>query len=256
MFDGCNVVCLDLETARSASDLATGWKDKRALGLSIGGYYDYKDGLVHWFDAHTLYDTMVALVKDQPLLVSFNGYTFDFALMRAILRFDDTQPAPIKDRMRLCDEFKVLAAQGYDLLQEVFKSAGTSYERDLNSLDALLKANGLPPKTGHGALAPKLWQAGKYAEVLNYCQWDILGLKALVEQVAQNCGTLQRRTGPIQVRWLAQALPTYAVEGPPPVEIVDPQPPQDYTKAFGILGDPPAQGALLLGIDAREETLR
>jgi hypothetical protein len=39
------------------------------------------------------------------------------------------------------------------------------------SLDAIARANGYA-KTGNGALAPQLWQDGKYREVIDYCLND------------------------------------------------------------------------------------
>ena len=41
------------------------------------------------------------------------------------------------------------------------------------SLGAIAQANGLA-KTGSGELAPKLWQDGKYQEVINYCLNDCI----------------------------------------------------------------------------------
>src|SRR5262245_47047525 len=100
---GANIVVLDLETEHSAEDgrhcglsreefhwdtehvyEAIGWNDHAALGLSIGCYYDYKDGLVHWFDRQTVGIVIEDFLETQPLVVSFNGIGFDFPLMCAV----------------------------------------------------------------------------------------------------------------------------------------------------------------------------
>lgn len=235
---GRNIVVLDLETLHSAEDcrhchrpeethrfpqdpvrcpgpgfLPIGWRDSAALGLSIGAYYDYQDGVVHWFDQHTLVETMQHLVDRQPLLVSFNGIGFDFKLMRALLRheaddptswptLDITEAVPKQEALHaLCDQFKALAATSYDILAEIWRAdPARKFERGLNSLDALLAANGFPAKSGHGAQAPRDWQAGRIATVLEYCQRDVLLTRAFFERILDQSGTLERRDGPITVR--------------------------------------------------------
>ena len=211
-----NIVILDLETLHSASDLPTGWDDKAALGLSIGCYYSYASGRYHWFDRHTLEDTIRRFVDIQPLLVSFNGIAFDFPLMRALLRQEAATPMSMppltshdacrerKDSLvHLCDAFKALCATSYDILAEIWASdPNGKFMRGLNSLDAILEANSLERKTGDGVMAPKLWQQGRIADVLNYCQHDVLQTKALFELICRSKGHIQRRNGPLTIRYV------------------------------------------------------
>lgn len=136
------------------------------------------------------------------------GVSFDFPLFRALLR-QEAEQLGVPELAVLCDQFKALCATGYDILQAVWQVAGRSYERGLNSLDALCLANGLGQKTGHGAEAPRLWQQGRYAEVINYCQQDIVLTKALFELILTQQGTLKRRTDTITV-----ALPVLPEERP------------------------------------------
>lgn len=198
---GKNIVVLDLEVANSPDELPTGWEDKRALGLSLGGYWDYQESRIVWFDTPRLEETVGSLVARQPLLVSFHGLQFDFVVMRALLRakaeqLDDSNRVRLQT---LCDQFKALCTTGYDILQAVWAVAGRGSERGLNSLDALCTANQLGSKYGNGALAPKLWQQGEVAAVLNYCTQDILLTKALFELLLDNNGTIQRRDRPLTV---------------------------------------------------------
>jgi Predicted 3'-5' exonuclease related to the exonuclease domain of PolB len=218
---GKNIVVLDLETAASADDCRhcrqaesahlvshmagcsycppgqtgtgyerIGWGNKVMLGLAIGCYWDYQDGQIHWFDRATLAATVEHFVARQPLLVSFNGIQFDFALMRALLRHDaeicegETRFAAQGRLTDLCDAFKAHCATSYDLLAEIWKiDPLRKFERGLNSLDALCKANGLPAKEMDGATAPRLWQQGRYAEVIQYNVNDVLRTKALFEKI-------------------------------------------------------------------------
>lgn len=240
-----NIIVLDLETARSAESCRhcgqsagehvrapmigghpgvlrcyagstgpgfqeLGWDNKAALGLSIGCYYDYGDARYHFFDVPTLAETMRHLVDRQPLLVSFNGIAFDFALMRALLRHQAEQvrlgdtSTGIFARSRgeditidqaadyaqklvdLCDAFKTLCSQSYDILAEIWRVDPTrKFERGLNSLDAISRANGLGGKLSHGAEAPLRWARGEYAHVINYCQDDVHKTKALFERICE-----------------------------------------------------------------------
>jgi hypothetical protein len=188
-----------VETRYRAADLATGWTDLQALGLSIGALYDYKDGRVWWFDTHTVEETMEWLLARQPLLVSFSGIGFDFALMRAVVRFQEYGPDDAMTRQTadaVCDAFKVFVASSYDLLAEIWAADPDSkFVRGLNSLDALCQANGLGQKTGTGAEAPRLWQAGRIADVLNYFQHDVYVTKALFELALAQQGRLARADG-------------------------------------------------------------
>jgi hypothetical protein len=222
MLPGKNCLVLDLETAHSADDcqycgqeasdhlslsggghcghlLTTvpgstfariGWDNTRALGLSVGCYFDYQDMAVHWFDGPTLEATVASFVERQPLLVSFNGIQLDFRLMRALLREGED---PL--RMALCDTFKVLCAASYDILAEIWKAdPARKFERGLNSLGAISEANGYGAKAMDGVQAPRLWRAGRYAEVLNYCAGDVDKTRRLFEQILTT-GTLLRGDG-------------------------------------------------------------
>lgn len=208
-----NTVVLDLETCYSAGDCAhclslgepqreaqadcpayrpIGWYDHAALGLSIGAYWSYADRRVHWFDTQTLGDLMRAWIERPPLLVTFNGRAFDVPLMRAVLAEEAMGP-PLQGSVGL--RMHALAEQSYDILHEIWRAdPARKFERGLNSLDALARANGLGAKTLNGALAPALWRQGHYAEVLNYCQDDIFLTKALYELIVRD-GRIKRGDG-------------------------------------------------------------
>jgi predicted PolB exonuclease-like 3'-5' exonuclease len=187
---------------------AIGWNNKPALGLSIGAYYDYRDSRIHWFDEANLEETVEHLVALQPLMVSFNGIAFDFPLMRGILRReqDEVYKAGVSSRAypralhELCDKFKLLAAQSYDILAEIWKAdPARKFERGLNSLDAIAQANGLGAKLSNGAQAPRDWAAARRAEVLNYCQDDVYKTMALFEMICTTGQILRGDDNPIRL---------------------------------------------------------
>jgi hypothetical protein len=231
---GSNICVVDLETLRSADDCRwcarapgdhldtqshvytpLGWEDHVALGLSIGCWYYYCDGNLHWFDKYTLEATIRFWVEHQPLLVGFNSIAFDFSLCRALLRQQAETLAmespmgldePLsKLLLDLCDQFNALCATSYDILAAIWKvDPERKFERGLNSLDALSRVNGYGAKEMTGSEAPRLWAQGRYAAVLNYCAGDVRTTMALFEQVLAT-GSLVRGDG----RALALARPQH-----------------------------------------------
>lgn len=196
-----------------------GWNNTLALGLSIGCWFDYRDSRPHWFDEHTLEATMRHFVDTQPLLVSFNGIGFDFVLMWGLLRqhademleenipdMSDEPPGSALARTKrqstalveLCDAFKALCATSYDILAEIWRvDPDRKFGRSLNSLNALSQANGYGTKEMDGATAPRLWAQGRYAEVLNYCQGDVIKTRQLFEQIVDTGVILRGDRQPI-----------------------------------------------------------
>lgn len=195
---GQNIIVLDLETAHSAGELETGWKDKIALGLSIGCFWSYPNNVMHWFDMYNLLDTVRVLVADQPVMVSFNGISFDFDLICALIHdyADDMSRCPqnnIELFIRsqeilhaLGAAFDDLASRSYDILAEIWKiDPENRFNSSLNSLNVICQQSGLGPKLSSGAQAPKDWQAGRIAKVLNYCQDDVQKTRELFEMICR-----------------------------------------------------------------------
>lgn len=234
-----NIVVLDLETAKSADDCircgmaeeqhglhnvcetpdlrvvgarfsSIGWNNKSLLGISIGCWWSYADSRMHWFDTHTLGETVQHFVETQPLLVSFNGIAFDFPLMRGLLRQqadvlrhtgDQGDQPQCKELVQCCDAFKALCATSYDILAEIWKAdPARKFEPGLNSLDAISQANGLGAKLSHGAQAPRDWREGNHARVLNYCMDDVYKTKALFERICAGQPILRGDGQPITLR--------------------------------------------------------
>lgn len=223
---GSNIIVLDLETLRSADDCrwcgnpatsalpctrltleavrATnheriGWRDFPCLGLSIGCYYDYMDDMYHWFDVHTLTNTIRILVERQPTLVSFNGTQFDFPLMEALCALQATKGTVLATET-LCAQFLRLAMGSmpcaYDILAEIWEEDPDNKYQKGNGLDAVSQANGYGAKQMDGATAPRLWAAGRYAEVIEYCMGDVYKTRKLFEQVCRG-EPIQRQAGAV-----------------------------------------------------------
>jgi hypothetical protein len=185
--------------ANASGHKTISWNNRPALGLSIGCTWSSLTRETMFFDAHTLEQTMREWVDAQPLLVTFNGFSFDLPLLRGIVRRRaETLPADEATQLTaLCDAFKAQCSGlgVYDILQEVWAAdPGRKRTHGINGLDALARANGFGGKTGTGAQAPRLWAAGRHAEVVNYCAYDVWLTRLLFEQVCRG-EPLQRLDG-------------------------------------------------------------
>jgi len=151
LFYDCEVV---------ADPQQVGWKDYKALGISVIGaavgdillYFDERD-------PHYL-ERFQSLADQCDLRIGFNNWAFDDPLLAA---------HGIVFRQDSCD-----------LLAEVRQLSGQPPKftpgktRKGYGLQALALANNLKGKTGTGAEAPALWRAGEYKKVIDYCLNDVL----------------------------------------------------------------------------------
>jgi len=223
---GKRIAVLDLETLRSASDCrvcftgqvqhpppgtgicpgyqAIGWDDHALLGLSIGCYYDYRDSTTYWFDTTTVHNTIFSLTMTNYLLVSFNGLTFDFPVMRTVAAAQN-----VNGSTGLYEDFTALCTRSYDILDKIWQvDSNNKFGRGLNGLDAIAQANGLPAKAMDGTQAPTLWRQGRYAEALNYCAADVMKTRWLFEHIVEGKPFLRGDGQPITLP--APALDAYA----------------------------------------------
>jgi hypothetical protein len=204
MNDSQNIVILDLESLNNPDSLPDGWNDKAAIGISIGAYYSYLDNQIHFFDFPTLEKTVTSLTMQKPRIVTFCGTRFDLKVMRALLRQKaDTQGTERRAELKfLCDEFKKVCEQGYDILSEIqLIDKGQKRVKGTNTLNNILIANALGKKIGEGKDMPGLWKQGQYATVVNYLVDEIYKLRKLYEHIIRNEGMLLRLNAqPVKVR--------------------------------------------------------
>lgn len=150
---------------------ARSWETHAEMGVSCIGVYDYRDDIYLTFldTPHDRRD-FAELVEASDLIVSYNGLSFDNRVLDACYGGIGAK----------------LDAKTYDLLVEIWKASelGPKFVYPSHAgfgLDAVSAANGGPPKTGHGALAPVLWQQGRLGEVLRYCTNDVRLTRRLID---------------------------------------------------------------------------
>lgn len=156
-----------------------GWHDHEGMGISVIGAYDYVTGQLKAYVSEGMmfggllemsdFQSFEDLACQRDLVIGFNS-----------LGFDD----------KLCRANNIVIETNYDLLCEVRVASGqpAKYVKGKTkagyNLDALATANLGKAKTGHGALAPELWQQGKYHEVIRYCLNDVMLTKQLFDKRA------------------------------------------------------------------------
>jgi hypothetical protein len=145
-----------------------GWDDFEGMGLACIGVYDMDTHQSRIF-CQDNFEVFQRLVDQAAVIIGFNSLGFDNRLCAA-------------NGLLVPDE------RSYDLLVELWRAAGLPdhfvYPDSAGfGLDAVCRANGIGTKSGHGALAPVLWQQGKIGEVLDYCLHDVWLLLKLIERV-------------------------------------------------------------------------
>lgn len=156
-----------------------GFHDHQNCGISVICAYDYKTNRYRVFAKDNFQE--FADLADRRYVIGFNSRSFDDNVCRA-------NGIPV--------------STSYDLLVELWAAAGLGpqYEHPTHAgfgLDATAKANDLPGKTGHGALAPVQWQRGEVGNVIDYCLEDVRLTKILFDLV-QETGRLRDPRDPDQ----------------------------------------------------------
>lgn len=175
----CEIIkCIPSSKEKTDPDLmyCNGWDDHENMGISVIGAYDYMTGQLKAFvDADmqvgmpqvSYFEHFQLLVNKRETVIGFNSVAFDD---------------------KLCEAHGIKIKTTYDLLREVRIASGQpphyvpGETRGGYSLNALAKVNLASQKTGSGELAPKLWQQGKYYEVIRYCLNDVWLTKCLFDK--------------------------------------------------------------------------
>jgi DEAD/DEAH box helicase domain-containing protein len=143
------------------------WNSARTgkCGLACAVVYDSETDRYHVYDKHSL-DQLVFHLRTADMVVSFNGDGFDFPLLEALYK----------------DDLDIFVS--YDILQAVWDILGKK-TKGYKLADIVFRTLGLD-KTGDGASAPKLWQEGRVAEVIDYCINDVYITKKLFEHIIEH----------------------------------------------------------------------
>lgn len=158
---GQKIVVYDLEIIHPIDGREITWTSFDKMGISVGASYDYRDGDTRVFLKDNLGE-LIDQMHSADLIVGFNHIGFDNNLLRG-------------SGFKL---FPDVDLPNYDILVESRKGLGWKpgdfFPRGCkldNHLEAMFGKESM--KTGHGELAPVLWQQGKIGSVISYCIADV-----------------------------------------------------------------------------------
>lgn len=147
-------------------EYCNGWRDFAGMGISVVGAWQSDTERYRTFSPKQDPEPLREAVRNAHYVVTWNGFNFDGPLLAHY-------GVEIPEEKHL------------DLLRQVWAAnrLSGSYSSGTHAgfgLDACAKANQVMGKTGHGALAPVMWQRGQYTDVIDYCLHDIWITRALL----------------------------------------------------------------------------
>jgi DEAD/DEAH box helicase domain-containing protein len=160
---GLPIVCYDTEIKACIGEGTppVTWNDHHRMGISVAVAFDYRTGDFHVFFDDNIGE-LVDLLHSAKMVVGFNQIGFDNKLLRAT-------GLPLRPDSELVQ---------YDILVEsrlaVAGPTGNQFLKGLKLDDHLRGTFGESAmKTGHGELAPVLYQQKKWGPLTSYCIADV-----------------------------------------------------------------------------------
>lgn len=156
-------VVVDIEIKKEIGEDGLGWRDTDKLGVSCAVVYEFNtDRYRVYGDTDDELGLLQKRLAQADRVTGYNSRRFDLPVI-----FQTIDMVPIK-----------FVSSSDDLLRRIWASLGL----DLNTftkahgglgLDAVAEATIGARKTGNGADAPKLYKAGRWAELIDYCMNDV-----------------------------------------------------------------------------------
>lgn len=155
-------VVVDVEIQKTIEQLPGGWDDTHLMGVAVAVVYEYRTDRFRVYGAEHV-KALQARLLAADRISGYNIWRFDFPVIWGL---------PARQRV------EALQLKTNDLLARIWRALGLDEEKfsDLHkgwSLDIVAKSTLGIGKIGHGADAPKWFQAGQWAKVTNYCIDDV-----------------------------------------------------------------------------------
>lgn len=155
-------VVLDIEIQRNPEDFPERWEATDKLGVSCAVLYEFGTGALRVYGSEDVPRLQDRLLKADRI-TGYNIARFDFPVIWGI---PARQPIP------------ALAPRTDDLLARIWRALGldeTTFSEAHRGwgLDAVARGTLGRGKTGYGGDAPRWYQAGLWAKVVDYCLADV-----------------------------------------------------------------------------------
>lgn len=155
-------VVVDVEIQKTIEETPGGWDSTHLLGVSCAVLYEYQEDRFRVYGPEDVQALQERLLRADRI-TGFNIWKFDFPVIWAL---------PGRERVT------VLKEKTNDLLIRIWKSLGLNEDEFSNlhkgwGLDAVAKGTLGTGKSGYGGDAPKWFQAGRWARLVDYCIDDV-----------------------------------------------------------------------------------
>lgn len=163
---GQNIVVFDCEIKNEIDGKIIGWKDFELMGHAVTATYNFRtDDYKIFFDDN--FAELLAELNTADVITGFAIKQFDIPLIEAT------------GKCKLSEKVKV-----YDMLEESRKAVGNQFAKGLkldNHLEAIFGNEGM--KSGHGAMAPKMWKDQEIGSLVSYVLRDAKCEKMLFQHI-------------------------------------------------------------------------
>ena len=186
-------IVVDVEIKRTIEETPGGWGATDKLGVAVAVVYSYNRDRYRVFgDTLDEFIALRSMIRGADRITGFNTFNFDFPV---IFEY------PKKEWLAGCEVRSELEPKSNDLLRRIWQSLGLDPDSFSPahggwSLQNVVKGTlGSTGKIGHGANAPKWYQAGEWGKVVNYCVDDVSLERELSEFIDKYGYVINGKTG-------------------------------------------------------------
>lgn len=155
-------VVVDVEIQKAVGEGGLTWDDTDKLGVAVAVVYEYRSGRFRVYGPSDV-EALRARLSAADRISGYNIWKFDFPVIWGLpgrQRVD-----ALKDKT---NDLLVRIWEGLGLSPDTFSEAHKGW-----GLDVVARATLGVGKIGYGGDAPKWFQAGDWARVVNYCCDDV-----------------------------------------------------------------------------------
>lgn len=177
-------VVVDVEIQKTIEETPGGWDATDKLGVACAVVYEYRADRFRIYgpdDVKALQERLLAADR----VSTYNGWKFDFPVIWAL---------PGRARV------EALRAKSNDLLRRIWSAQGLDPDQFTDahkgwSLDLVAQGTLGAKKIGFGGDAPKWFQAGQHARLINYCVDDVALERSLTNFIDRYGFVVNGKTG-------------------------------------------------------------
>lgn len=176
-----NHIVVDIEIQKTIEETPGGWDATDKLGVSCACVWEYQTQRMRLYGPDNLIALQELLLKAERIS-GYNIFNFDFPCIWGVSKRDWMLQGTDGARMDWVESLRTrLQPRTNDLLRRIWREGLGLDPDEFNpkthggwGLDAVSRATlGAPGKIGNGADAPKWYQAGQWAKLVNYCADDV-----------------------------------------------------------------------------------